>query len=440
TSIHCEINDSITSITPVTPEQIVLQSENVPISDAPEITNSNIYQPICTETKSLEDIEIDKFLDSENKKKVSNEISCRNRERNLSTVTISSNLVLNEFEQNDELISPQDKNLIVEQELTQQLSVTIDMSQYISAKNNEVLAEDTDSQNLDSSSVSVQSIVHIFREAVRSSQKTILCWHYVAEKYDKRVDKVSIDKKIGKKKAMGIVYDEVKWLLPEITDVNLRQKLLRARKIRMLVNAVGVEKIKQVSYSANAISNLSYPQIQNIIDHVLSAELERSKTKIIISPTPQTEKKSINPISRTSTILRKKKKAHLKPLNCLPSEEEQTQAIESLMNKVPCIHLENIWKEEGKHRYDEYWMSYDCVCPLCKKKHQWVLGKWWINEHGQKLYFLTCDNSKPDDTGILLETMSPHNHTETCSCFTPMSEQSSQVLAIPDQSLITCPS
>ncbi|CAG8733687.1 11017_t:CDS:2, partial [Racocetra fulgida] len=34
TSIHCETNDSITSITPVTPEQIVSQSEDVPASDS----------------------------------------------------------------------------------------------------------------------------------------------------------------------------------------------------------------------------------------------------------------------------------------------------------------------------------------------------------------------------------------------------------------------
>ncbi|RIB26462.1 hypothetical protein C2G38_2163301 [Gigaspora rosea] len=51
------------------PEQIDSQSEDVPASVIPDITNSNIYQPICTESKLLEDIEINKFLDSENKKR-----------------------------------------------------------------------------------------------------------------------------------------------------------------------------------------------------------------------------------------------------------------------------------------------------------------------------------------------------------------------------------
>ncbi|CAB4404653.1 unnamed protein product [Rhizophagus irregularis] len=67
------------------------------------------------------------------------------------------------------------------------------------------------------------------------------------------------------------VYQEVKKLLPDISDVNLvRQQLSRARKLYKLFNAVGVEKIKQVTYSANAISNLNNIQIQNIINYVLS--------------------------------------------------------------------------------------------------------------------------------------------------------------------------
>ena len=66
------------------------------------------------------------------------------------------------------------------------------------------------------------------------------------------------------------VYQEVKKLLPDISDVNLRQQLSRARKLYKLFNAVGVEKIKQVTYSANAISNLNNTQIQNIIDYMIS--------------------------------------------------------------------------------------------------------------------------------------------------------------------------
>ncbi|CAI2196075.1 20216_t:CDS:2, partial [Funneliformis geosporum] len=147
-----------------------------------------------------------------------------------------------ESEQNDELIPPLEKNLIVEQELIQQLSTTINNDEVSS-----IFRRDIGSVDLDPSLVSAQSIVHMFREAIQSGQNAVLCWYYFAEKYDKRIDEVSANKKV---------------------DVNLRQKLLRARKIRTLFSAVGVEKIRLISYSANAISNLSYTQTQNIIDHV----------------------------------------------------------------------------------------------------------------------------------------------------------------------------
>ncbi|CAG8649454.1 8596_t:CDS:1, partial [Diversispora eburnea] len=116
--------------------------------------------------------------------------------------------------------------------------------------------------------VSAQTIVCIFRKAIRSTQDTILYWYHFAIKYDKRIDEVSVNNKVSKKKATSLVYHEIKQLLPDITDANLRHIILKARKIRTLFSAVGVEKIKQVSYSANAISGLSYTQIHNIIEHV----------------------------------------------------------------------------------------------------------------------------------------------------------------------------
>ena len=37
-----------------------------------------------------------------------------------------------------------------------------------------------------------------------------------------------------------MVYQEIKQLLPDITDVNLRQKILRARKLYKLFNTLGL--------------------------------------------------------------------------------------------------------------------------------------------------------------------------------------------------------
>src|SRR4051812_41501209 len=109
----------------------------------------------------------------------------------------------------------------------------------------------------------------MFRKANKLGQEAILYWCYFVEKYDKRIDNLVVGE-VKKKTATSEVYQEIKWLLPDITDVNLRQKILRVRKLYKLFNTLELEKVKQVSYSANAISSLNYQQIQNIIDYVNS--------------------------------------------------------------------------------------------------------------------------------------------------------------------------
>jgi hypothetical protein len=117
----------------------------------------------------------------------------------------------------------------------------------------------------------------MFRKANKRGQEAILYWYNFIEKYDKRIDNLVADG--VKKKTASTVYQEIKQLLPEITDVNLHQKIFRAGKLFKLFNTLGLEKISQFSYSADAISSLSYPQIQNIIDHVILNREESSRSK-----------------------------------------------------------------------------------------------------------------------------------------------------------------
>ncbi|GES90817.1 hypothetical protein GLOIN_2v1790230 [Rhizophagus clarus] len=133
----------------------------------------------------------------------------------------------------------------------------------------------------DPSSDTAQNIVCMFRKANKLGQEEILYWCYFIEKYDKRIDNLVVGG-VKKKTATSMVYQEIKQLLPDITGVNLRQKILRVRKLYKLFNTLGIEKIKQVSYSADAISSLSYPQIQNIIDHVNSVISSHNETVKIL--------------------------------------------------------------------------------------------------------------------------------------------------------------
>ncbi|GBB97275.1 hypothetical protein RclHR1_29550001 [Rhizophagus clarus] len=149
-------------------------------------------------------------------------------------------------DQYDEVIAKLDKNIIVEQELKQQLLSLAHTS-----------TSDQTSKEQDPSSDTAQNIVCMFRKANKLGQKAILYWYYFIEKYDKRIDNL-VAGGVKKKTATSIVYQEIKQLLPDITDVNLRQKILRARKLYKLFSTLGLEKIKQVSYSADAISSLNY--------------------------------------------------------------------------------------------------------------------------------------------------------------------------------------
>ena len=75
----------------------------------------------------------------------------------------------------------------------------------------------------------------MFRKANKLSQKAILYWYYFIKKYDKRINNF-VANGVKKKTATSTVYQEIKQLLSEITDVNLCQKILRARKLFKLFN------------------------------------------------------------------------------------------------------------------------------------------------------------------------------------------------------------
>ena len=75
----------------------------------------------------------------------------------------------------------------------------------------------------------------------------------------------------------------MKPFLPNITDVNLRKKTERARKILKLFGegGVGINRIKYITYSANTISGLKDTQIQYIINQVTSKTVTKCHDRSI---------------------------------------------------------------------------------------------------------------------------------------------------------------
>ncbi len=117
-----------------------------------------------------------------------------------------------------------------------------------------------------SSEVTAQNIVDLFRVAMKLRCKEILCWYCYYKAYEDRVRDVKSKNGIDDKSARTLVYSEIKPLLPDITDVNLRKITFRAKKIYILFDGIGINRIQIISCSASAISNLYDNQIQDIIN------------------------------------------------------------------------------------------------------------------------------------------------------------------------------
>src|SRR5436305_4973320 len=259
------ISQNVTKFSEVT-DMLTSEQDELDLSQSYEASSESIRSASCVLSKQTQ--------------VNASKLTCNLENREDSSRSESCDMEELKSDQHDEVIAKLDKNIIVEQELKQQLS-----SPAHTTMSDQTLEQDP-------SSDTAQNIVFMFKKANKFGQEAILYWYYFIEKYDKRIDNL-VAGGVKKKTATSKVYQEIKRLLPDITDVNLRQKILRARKLFKLFNTLGLEKISQVSYSADAISSLNYP-IQNIIDHVNSATSSHNETvKILHDQSHVTSK--INP-------------------------------------------------------------------------------------------------------------------------------------------------
>ncbi|CAG8782993.1 25068_t:CDS:2, partial [Gigaspora rosea] len=119
-----------------------------------------------------------------------------------------------------------------------------------------------------------------------------------------RIEDIKCINKIDDQSARTLVYNEIKALLPNISDVNLRQRTFRAKKIYTLLMGIGIEKIQAITCSASAISSLTDNQIQDIINcfpknsnaDIFSSKLNKETNKTL----PETE---VNTITTPSILL-----------------------------------------------------------------------------------------------------------------------------------------
>ncbi|CAG8786035.1 16254_t:CDS:2, partial [Gigaspora margarita] len=252
-------------------------------------------------------IKILEFVETRHKENISNEIRERNKEKKLQSQgsmqsTFSSSIIQNnklnfvidthkhkttqsestptDQAQNTGIKIPYNKR--VKQDLRHDLSV-------FKANNDNKINNVFDVQipefSLEviitgSAKVTAQNIADLFILAIKVRQKEILCWYCYYKAYENRIDKIKHINKIDDQTARTLVYNEIKTLLPDITDVNLRQKTFRAKKIYILLTEIGVEKVRAVTCSASAISGLTNSQIQDIINcFPKNSNVDASSTK-----------------------------------------------------------------------------------------------------------------------------------------------------------------
>ena len=127
-------------------------------------------------------------------------------------------------------------------------------------------------------------------KANRANQEEILCWCLYAKDFIIQLNGIieSSGGKFGEKKARGLLYDSIaKQLnllrkqrsqetglqLRDVSRDSLRKKTQRAEKVYKFIERVGLDKIKYIkSYSATSISELTNEQIQEVIDYGISSE------------------------------------------------------------------------------------------------------------------------------------------------------------------------
>ena len=72
----------------------------------------------------------------------------------------------------------------------------------------------------ESSEITAQNIIDLFRVAIKLRYKEILCWYYYYKAYEDRVRNIKSKNSVDDKSARTLVYSKIKPLFPDITDVN----------------------------------------------------------------------------------------------------------------------------------------------------------------------------------------------------------------------------
>lgn len=101
---------------------------------------------------------------------------------------------------------------------------------------------------MESSQIKTQSLIYLFRNAIRSGHEEILSWTRYSDNFESKVAEIRHETGVTDKTARTQIYKEMLKHLSGITLAALRIRTLRAKKIRKLFgeNGVGMDKINEL--------------------------------------------------------------------------------------------------------------------------------------------------------------------------------------------------
>ena len=233
-----------------------------------------------------------------------------------------------------------------------------------------------------------QNLVHLFQNAIRAGHEVILSWLYYSNSFENKVDEIRHNTGASDKTARSQIYKEMLEHLPGITLGNLRMRTLRAKKIRMLFGegGVGIDKIKQVTFSVYDISSLTINQIQSVIKNVTSAE----RTPDVPNPNHVTSVTNRDDQINAPLISAEITTSHPQIPMTNPTYDR------SYFRKKILDQYPNLYREFSSENFDYYGITNVKLCSLCKLDHgdeKSIEGRYKTES-----YFIKCEQHEIEIT------------------------------------------
>ncbi|CAG8619235.1 8809_t:CDS:2 [Cetraspora pellucida] len=336
--------------------------------------------------KSSKDKAIDEFLDSEYREMVSKKIIQNIKEKKLRD---QEKFITSQNAISSEIKIPYNQK--VEQGLISELLEFI--------RSNDA----TIPQN--SYSISEKQIFDLFKKN--------MTYYYYSEKYEKKVKTISLENNISDQMARTQIYDEMMLYLSGIKREYLRKMIQKAKNIYTLFKGIGIDKIRLITYSADAISRLTDTQVQNIIkvytdelaksqkligvnncEHacnlpVTESQISDSKTKILsetkisMPVKPQASNVSSNLKTEASMSFMSPPKTKTLPRKQINPTHDRTYFCNKTLKQYP-----NLYRDGSSENEDYYGITDESLCPLCKLNHDedGIEGRYKVGS-----YYIKCE-------------------------------------------------